>query len=410
MTAMEEREFMGYPREKGLPGIRNKVAIVPSVVCSQAVCAKIADEVKKSVPGAEVISLVNTGGCGQLGLDFQFTANVLAGLARNPNVHSALVVGLGCENMTSTLIESRIKQSGKHVDSFDIQDVDGGTPAAIEKGAKIAISMAQEAATQRREPFDFSHLVLGLECGSSDAISGISANPAVGKVTDKVIELGGTAILPEFTEWVGTEHLLARRAVDGDVARKITDAITFFLQDMESRGVDFRLTQPTLGNKKGGLSTIEEKSLGTVAKAGSAPIQGLFLYSKPVPGKGLWLLLEPGFDIESMTGVAAAGAQVIIMTTGMGSPVGNIACPVIKVCGNPDTSSKMGVNLDVDAGPVIKGEQSIEGLAAVIWDSLVKTCNGRKTKAEAFGFEEMAIWRVTDLGPTMFSKLIGEAD
>ncbi len=393
-----QNEFMGYKRDSGAVGIRNKIAIVPSVVCAQHVANRIAQKVEGAV------ALMNVGGCGQLGMDFQFTANVLAGCAVNPNVYGTVVVGLGCENMTSDIIRKRIEQTRRRVESFDIQDVMGGSPAAIDKGVEIARKMAAEASELKKEPFDFSHLVLGLECGSSDAFSGISSNPATGIVSDRIVQLGGTSILPEFTEWVGTEHMLAKRAVNDDVASLIKDAIQAFLDEMERQGTDFRLTQPTLGNRKGGLSTIEEKSLGTIAKAGKAPIQGLMMYGEKPRGKGLWLQMEPGLDIESMTGLAAAGAQVIIFTTGRGSPAGNIVCPTIKVTGNPNTSEYMGINLDVDASGVITGKHDINDLGELIWDKLVKTCNGELTQAEKLGHEEMAIWRVPPIPGKIFEK------
>ncbi len=399
---MESKEFNGYQRENGTVGIRNKIAIVPSVVCSQHVANKIAEKVEGAVP------LVNTGGCGQLGLDFQFTANVLAGVAANPNVYGAVVIGLGCENMTSDIIRKRIEQHGRtRVEAFDIQDVRGGSPAAIEKGIEIARKLAAEAKDCKREAFDLSNVVLGLECGSSDALSGISANPATGIASDRIVAAGGTSILPEFTEWVGTEHLLAARAANADVSNQVMTAIKAFLDEMESQGTDFRLTQPTLGNKKGGLSTIEEKSLGTIAKAGKAPIQGLFIYGGKPKGKGLWLLLEPGLDIESMTGLAAAGAQAIIFTTGRGSPAGNIICPTIKVCGNPRTAEFMPENLDVDASTVISGTQTVEQLGEIIWEKLLDTLNGKHTKAEVHGHQEMAIWRVPPIPGKIFEKFSG---
>lgn len=396
-----EARFTGYARPDGRPGIRNVVAIVPSVVCAQ----HVANEIARRVDGC--VALVNGGGCGQLGLDFQFTANILAGLAANPNVHSALVVGLGCENMTSDIIKRRIDASGKPVHSFDIQDIRGGSPAAIDKGISIARSLAAEAAACKREPFDISKLVLGLECGSSDALSGISCNPATGIVSDRVVAMGGTSILPEFTEWVGTEHLLARRAVSKEVADQITGGITAFLEEMAAQGTDFRLTQPTLGNKKGGLSTIEEKSLGTIAKAGKASIQGLFLYGGKPRGEGLWLMLEPGLDIESMTGLAAAGAQAIIFTTGRGSPAGNIISPTIKVCGNPHTSEFMAENLDVDASGIISGKQTIEQLGEEIWEKLLVTLDGEPTRSEIHGHREMAIWRVPPVPGRIFERFAG---
>ncbi|MHA1104708.1 MAG: hypothetical protein ACTSPN_03195 [Promethearchaeota archaeon] len=255
--------------------------------------------------------------------------------------------------------------------------------------------MREEANELKKEPFDFSNLVLGLECGGSDSISGISANPAVGKVSDRVVELGGTSILPEFTEWIGTEHLLIKRAVNESVAQKINDTITGFIENLKGLGIDFLGVQPTPGNIEGGLSTIEEKSLGNIAKSGKSLIQGILNYSEPPKTKGLWLMLEPGLDIESMTGLAAAGAQIILMTTGRGSPCGNPVVPVIKLCGNPKTCDWMAENIDVDASPIIKGDKTIEELAEVLWLKMKKTLNGEHTQAEKLGFNDIAIWRNT---------------
>jgi len=392
---------MGYQRPDGGIGIRNKIAIISSVECSAVVAKKIAEK----VPGA--VAITHTGGCAQLGMDFQVTASTLVNLALNPNVYASLVVGLGCENMTSEMIRNRIeKTSSKPVESFDIQDVHGGTPGSVEKGAAIASQWAAEMAELEREPFDASQLVLGIKCGGSDGLSGVSSNPAVGIVSDRVVSAGGTSIMPEFTEWIGGEHLLAKRAVTPDVGERILGSINAFISEMLNRGLDFRVTQPTLGNKKGGLSTIEEKALGTIAKTGKSPIQGLFLYSERVPDPhGMWLLFEPGHDIEAMTGLAAAGAQAIIFTTGRGSPCGNILCPVIKVCANPITAEFMQENLDVDASGVVKGTQTVDELGDVIWERLLATINGEQTRAEILGHDEMAIWRGPDLTLSSFEAL-----
>ncbi|MFW9952562.1 MAG: altronate dehydratase, partial [Candidatus Thorarchaeota archaeon] len=247
----------------------------------------------------------------------------------------------------------------------------------------------------KREPFDFSNLILGLECGGSDSISGISANPAVGLISDKVVKLGGTSILPEFTEWIGTEHLLVKRAINKDVASRIYTTIDGFIQHLKGLGVDFLGVQPTPGNIEGGLSTIEEKSLGNIAKSGKAPIQGILDYSEPPKSNGLYLMNEPGLDVESMTGLAAAGAQIILMTTGRGSPCGNPIVPVIKLCGNPKTCDWMANNIDIDASVIIKGEKTIEELAQDIWVKLINIINGEKTQAEKLGFNDIAIWRNT---------------
>jgi len=380
-------DFMGYQRPKGEVGIRNKIAIISSVVCVNHVAEQISRQVDNSV------AITHPLGCGQFGPDFSYTLRTLVGLGKNPNVFGTVVVGLGCENITSKLIGKQIKRTKKPIEYFDVQDVQGGTKAAIEKGVKLGHKMAEEARELKREPFDLSHLILGLECGGSDSISGISANPAVGIVSDKIVELGGTSILPEFTEWVGTEHLLIERAKDDNVAKKIKETIDTFLNNTMNIGIDFRGIQPTPGNIQGGLTTIEEKSLGTIAKAGQAPIQGILEYSEKPKTKGLWLMVEPGLDVESMTGLAAAGAQVIIMTTGRGSPCGNPVAPVIKICGNPKTCDWMASNIDIDASKIITEDKKIEDVASNLWERLKRTLDGEETYAEILGFEDIAIWR-----------------
>ena len=384
-----KEEFLGYERPKGKVGIRNKIAVISSVVCVNHVAQQIANQIE------DAVAITHPLGCGQFGPDFTYTQRTLVGLGRNPNIYGAIIVGLGCENMSNKLIAKNIKREKKPVEYFNLQDVQGGSKAAIEKGIIIGKHMSEEAKELKREPFDFSHIVLGLECGGSDSISGISANPAVGIVSDKIVELGGTSILPEFTEWIGTEHLLIKRARDERVAEKIHSTLNSFIKSLKDYGIDFRGIQPTPGNIEGGLTTIEEKSLGTIAKAGKAPIQGLLDYSENPKGKGLWLMLEPGLDVESMTGLAAAGANVIIMTTGRGTPCGNPVAPVIKICGNPNTCDWMASNIDVDASKIITKGKSVEEIAVIIWQKLKSTCNGIKTHAEELGFEDMAIWRCT---------------
>ncbi|TFG08976.1 MAG: altronate dehydratase [Promethearchaeota archaeon] len=390
-------EFMGFERPKGKVGIRNKIAVISSVICVNRVSQEIANRIENGV------AITHPLGCGQFGPDFKFTSRTLIGLGNNPNIYGAIVVGLGCENMSNKLIAKNIKRSKKPVDFFNVQDIKGGTVAAIEKGVEIGKKMAEEASELKREPFDFSNLVLGLECGGSDSISGITANPAVGIVSDKIVELGGTSILPEFTEWIGTEHLLMDRAVNEKIAEKIDSTLGTFLDNTMSLGIDFRGIQPTPGNIEGGLTTIEEKSLGTIAKAGKAPIQGVLEYSESPKKNGLWLMIEPGLDVESMTGLAAAGAQVIIMTTGRGSPCGNPVAPVIKSCGNPKTCDWMASNIDVDASKIITEGLKVEDVANDLWKKLIATCNGEKTHAEELGFEDLAIWRCTAAPFQMFT-------
>jgi len=380
-------EFMGYQRPKGKVGIRNKIVILPSVVCVNNVAIQVANKVENGM------ALPHPLGCVHFGPDFNYTSKTLSGLAINPNVYGVVVIGLGCENITSKLLARQVKRSKKPVEFFDVQDVRGGTVAAIEQGVRFAQKMSQDAAELKREPFDFSHLVLGLECGGSDSISGITANPAVGIVSDRIVEMGGTSILPEFTEWIGTEHLLIQRAIDKSVEDKIQSILDKFLENTMKIGIDFRGVQPTPGSIAGGVTTIEEKSLGSVAKAGKAPIQGVLEYSEAPKDKGLWLMIEPGLDVESMTGLAAAGAQIIIMTTGRGSPTGNPVAPVIKICGNPKSCDYMKCNIDVDASNIITENKTIDDVAETLWNKVISTCNGEQTQAEILGFNDIAIWR-----------------
>jgi len=384
-----KEEFLGYERSKGKVGIRNKIAVISSVVCVNQITQQIANKVD------DAVAITHPLGCGQFGPDYNNTLRTLVGLGSNPNIYGVIVVGLGCENLKSRVLAKNIQRSKKPVEFFDVQDLKGGSIAAIKHGIKLGNQMREEANTLKRESFDFSNLVLGLECGGSDSISGISANPTVGLISDRVVELGGTSILPEFTEWIGTEHLLVKRAINKDVADKIYATIYGFIEHLKRLGIDFLGVQPTPGNIEGGLSTIEEKSLGNIAKSGKSPIQGILEYSEAPKSNGLHLMNEPGLDIESMTGLAAAGAQVILMTTGRGSPCGNPVAPVIKLCGNPKTCEWMGNNIDIDASVIIKGEKSIEELAEVLWVKIKSIMNGQKTQAEKLGFNDIAIWRNT---------------
>ncbi|MGV9171409.1 MAG: UxaA family hydrolase [Promethearchaeia archaeon] len=390
---MSEDQFMGYERPKGEVGIRNKIAIIPSVTCVNHVAEAISKKVENSV------ALTHPLGCGQFGPDYSYTLRTISGLGKNPNVYGAIVVGLGCENMKSRTVARKIKRTKKPVEYFNVQNIKGGTKGAIEKGIKIGKKLAAEAKEQKKEPFDFSHLTLGLECGGSDSISGITTNPAVGIVSDKLVELGGISILGEFTEWIGAEDVLIERAKELNIAEKIKQPIEKFLENTMKLGIDFRGIQPTPGNIQGGLSTIDEKSLGSISKAGKAPIEGVIDYSEEPRGKGLWLMIEPGLDVESMTGMAAAGAQVIIMTTGQGSPTGNPISPVIKICGNPKSCDYMRCNLDIDASTILTEGKSIADIGTKLWKELEDVCNGKLTTAEELGFNDIAIWRILGTFP-----------
>ncbi|NVM53569.1 MAG: UxaA family hydrolase [Candidatus Helarchaeota archaeon] len=383
-------EFLGFERENGSVGIRNLITIIPSVVCASHAAKKIADQVPNSV------CLTHPYGCGHFGADWRRIVHTLAGLGKNPNVYGSLVVGLGCENVTARVISQEIAKGGTPTEFIDIQKV-GGTLKTIDKGIEIAKKWCEEADKLTRKSFGLEKLVLGLECGGSDATSGIIANPAVGVASDAIVKAGGTSILPEFIEWVGTEQELAKRCINPEDGELIIELVNTFTNEAQKQGYNMRMIAP--GNIRGGLTTIEEKALGTVAKAGKAPIQGLITYGEKPPGQGLFLMVEPGLDVESMTGLAAAGAQLCTFTTGQGTPTGNAIMPVIKVTGNSETIKLMGDDIDLDATRIISGEETIESYGQKILEEIIAVANGKLTIAEKIGHQEFAIWRL----PIMFN-------
>jgi altronate dehydratase large subunit len=369
---MMDEGFLGYPRPTGKAGIRNKIAVISSVVCANTVVRRVAAKIENAV------AITHPHGCGQIGRAYSNLLNILTGLGSNPNVYGALVIGLGCEHLSSIDVANKISESDKPVESFNIQEVKGGSISAIEKGISICKGFDKEAKELKKEFFDFSHITLGLECGGSDTTSGLTANPTLGIVSDKIVALGGTSILPEFLEWGGAVHLLSKRAINEDVAAQIQEPFKHHSGENRSPG-----------NIAGGLSTPEEKSLGNIIKAGKAPIQGVINYAeKPGEKNGLWLMVEPGLDIISMTSLAAAGSNLIVFTTGRGTPSGNPIAPVIKICGNPKTIEYMGNDFDVDVSKIMTNDKTIELMSELLWKKLADVCNGEKTISERLGFEE----------------------
>jgi altronate dehydratase large subunit len=267
----------------------------------------------------------------------------------------------------------------------------GGTIKATEKGVRIAQKMVQDALQMERQPNDVSTLIVGLKCGGSDLTSGLAANPAVGIASDLIIKRGGTVFMGETPEIMGAEHLLAKRAADEKVANRIYEIIDWWEQRAKNEGVRFHLI--TSGNIEGGLTTIEEKSLGAVYKAGSSVIQGVLDYAERPEGKGLYIMNTTGDDLNSNTGMLAGGAHMILFTTGRGSPVGTPLAPVIKITGNPRTYETMKDNMDINAGMIIEGEETIEDVGHRIFNEILNVASGKKTKAEVLGHNEFAIFR-----------------
>jgi len=383
--------FMGFRRPSGPPGVRNHVLVLPSTVCSSEVARHIA----AGVPGA--VPAPHQHGCSQIGDDRDLTAEVLAGVGRNPNVYGVVVVGLGCEAIPAEELADGIAPSGKPVEYLDIQDV-GGSWKAVERGRALAEQMVAEAAKQEREPFPVSDLTLGTECGGSDALSGVTANPSMGHAADRLVEAGGTVILSETTEFIGAEHVLQRRARSPEVAQAIQAIVDNTEQRVIAYGADIRGGNPTPGNMRGGITTLEEKSLGCIHKGGTSVVQEVLGYGQAPSRRGLVVMDTPGQDIESVTGMLAGGAQVVVFSTGRGSAVGAVVGPVVKVSTNTPLYEKMPDDMDFNAGVIVSDGRSVDEVGDGLYERIIAAASGELTCAERWGYGEFAVHRV---GPTV---------
>lgn len=380
--------ILGYVRPDGKVGIRNHVLVLSTVICSSVVTRRIAEQVKGAV------AIENPFGCGQLEPDLQITKRTLLGMAKNPNVGAVLVVGLGCEQIQADELADEIAKTGKPVERIVIQDINGGTPAAVERGVTLLRRLAEDTLSKKPTEVDVSSLVMGVECGGSDATSGLASNPVVGYASDRLVDLGGTVILSETPEMIGAEEILAKRAASREVANRIYEVVNKWVRLAASYNVDLVGTQPSPGNIAGGISTIEEKSLGAIIKGGSRPIQGVLDYAEEVKGRGLFIMDTPGYDVMSVVGMVAGGATLVVFTTGRGTPTGNPIAPVIKVTANPYTYSKMRENIDFDASTVVRGEETVEQAGERLFNLILEVARGRLTKAEALGFNEFIIHKI----------------
>jgi altronate dehydratase large subunit len=379
--------FFGYKRPDGKVGVRNHVVILPSVACSNEVCNAIARKVKGT------ISIPHQHGCAQLAFDAEQTARTLIGVGKNPNVAAVLVIGLGCEVVNSSMVASKIAESGKPVKNLVIQEV-GGSPKTVKEGVKIAKEMVSFASRLKKEKSKPNSLILGVECGGSDACSGLSANPALGVTSDLLIKAGGTVILSETTESIGAEHILARRAINKKVKQKILEIVRRTEKRALDLGLDIGKANPAPGNYEGGITTLEEKSLGCVMKGGASKVMEVLEYSEHPTQKGLVLMDTPGHDAESMTGLIAGGIQIIAFTTGRGNPLGSPIAPVIKIASNSYLYSKMKDNMDINAGEIVTGNKTIQEVGQKIFREVFRVANGKLTKSEIWGHREFAINRI----------------
>lgn len=373
-------EFMGYIRPDGKVGARNFVAVIPSVTCANDVALAICRQVQGTV------TYLHHQGCCQLPPDLERVTDTLISIGCSPNTASVLIVSLGCEGTDHERMVKEISATGKRVEIIHIQDL-GGVSKAIMAGTNIARRLVIEASGMQRSPADISNVVMAIKCGASDTTSGMASNCVIGYVADRLVGLGATVVFGETTEFIGGEHLLARRAVSKEVGDQIYTIVNKMEARAKSLGCDMRKGQPTPGNIAGGLSSIEEKSLGAIVKSGTKPIQGVLDYPERVTNqKGLWIKDTPGREPEILTGMAATGAQFMMFSTGRGAPQGFPSMPVIKICGNPNTYERMEDDMDLNAGLIITGEKTIEQVGEEAFDKMIRTLNGEMTKNEAIQY------------------------
>ena len=375
--------FNGFRRPDGRFGSRNLVAIIPSVICAN----DVGQAIQRQVQGT--IGFFHHQGCCQLPSDLRRVTDTLISLGRSPNVAAALIVSLGCEGTDVDRLQAELEATGKPVRRIGIQAL-GGTSRAIQAGIDAAQELTMLVSGQAREETDISNVVMSIKCGASDTTSGMASNCVIGYVADKLVDLGATVVFGETTEFLGGEHILARRAVggeDGPVGRKIYEIVDAMEKRAMALGEDMRGGQPTPGNIAGGLSSIEEKSLGAIVKSGHRPIQGVLEYPQFVTTeKGLWIKDTPGREPEILTAMAATGAQLMLFSTGRGAPQGFPSMPVLKICGNPHTDEHLRHDMDINAGRIITGEASIEEVGEEAFRRLLEVLNGSMTHNETLSY------------------------
>ncbi len=385
------RTFSGYRRPNGEVGIRNHLLIIPTVICANQVCSRI----NQLVP--DTVAIPHQHGCSQIGADKDRTFAVLAGTGRNPNVGGVIIISLGCEVVDPIALAEDIRRTGKPVEVFDIQSV-GGSVKAIQHGVELARAMRAKLDAMEKEPIPLSELKLGVKCGGSDATSGLASNPALGAAADSLIREGGGVVIGETTEIIGAEHVLAGRCRTEGVAEQLYHIVGRFEREVERMGADMRGGNPSPGNIAGGLTTIEEKSLGCISKCGTAPIEGVIEYAEEIPRGGLYFMDSPGNDIECVSGMAAGGAHIVCFTTGRGTPTGAAVVPVIKITGNRRMYERMTDNMDVDVSGMLLGELTLEEAGERIWTEIQEVAEGKLVKAEILGHQEFSINRI---GPSL---------
>ena len=376
---MEEvTAISGYRRSDGRVGIRNHVLVIPTVSCVNGVINRIS----RGVP--EAVCVTHAHGCGRGGLrDIEILFRVLTGMIRNPNVGAAVLIGLGCEISNIRALAPQLEEIGKPLTILNVQD-EGGSLKTAEKGIKAARRYLEQLGKRRREPISWGDLLLSIECGGSDALSGVTANVAIGTVADWLVDRGATVMFGENTEMIGTAHVLARRAKDPGVAKQITEMVD--RAEERTRAVMGELAGLVItpGNMDGGMSTIAEKSMGCIVKGGAGTISEVVDYAAAPLEKGLILQDGPGYDADSMAGFAASGSQLILFSTGRGTPAGFPTVPVIKVASNSRLYVDMEDDMDINAGGLVEGKP-LDTLRDEMINLMTRVINGEPTKPEQNG-------------------------
>ena len=401
-AASTQDTFMGYRRDNGRVGTRNFIAVITSVNCSATAARRIADafgpEELSQYPNVDgVVAFVHGTGCGMQGDGDGFEAlqRVMWGYARHPNHAGVLMVGLGCEmNQIDWLLEAYGLKQGPTFQTMNIQGV-AGLRRTIEAGIEKVRAMLPIANEAVRTPCPASELMVALQCGGSDAWSGITANPALGYACDMLTAQGGTGVLAETPEIYGAEHLLTRRAATRDVGDKLISLIGWW-EDYTARNKGSMDNNPSPGNKKGGLTTILEKSLGAAAKGGTTPLTGVYKYAEPVTAKGFTFMDSPGYDPASVTGQIAGGCNLVCFTTGRGSAFGSKPSPTIKIATNSEMYARMTEDMDVNAGDILSGGVSVEEKGREIYEMFLRVASGEMSKSEAQGLGdyEFVPWQI----------------
>ncbi len=379
------KPIMAYTRPDGRRGIRNFIAVIGATDAANPVVRRLAATVPDCVP------ITPLYGRGQLGADLEQSVRTMVGLGSHPNVYAALVVSL--EKVAGKRVLEGIAANGTRCAQIGIQE-EGGTPAVFTKGVELLTQWRQDAMQLVREPAELKEFIFGLECGGSDTTSGLVANPAIGLVTDLLIDQGGTAIFSEPVECLGGESSLAERARNPQVAEDIDRAIRKYEDIAKRAGVDLNKTNPAPDNIRGGLTTIEEKSLGAISKSGTREIVGVLPYGTPPSAPGLYLMDAPAAATENLTALAAGGCHLILFATGVGNSIGNPVSPTVKICGNHRTCETFAAHIDLNLSDVLDRGQALSDAAALVRDHAIDVLNGEMTRCEALGETEVAISRI----------------